>query len=93
MSKAGTKKAKAKQTDLPGMEDRAFPDLNQAALDYAEGRDERMTLTQKEADLKTRVIELMHKYDKKIYVYEDITIELVPEGEKLKVKIHRDEVD
>jgi hypothetical protein len=89
MAKAAATK-RAKQQDLPGMEDRRINELDQAALDYAEGRDERMELTKKEVELKTKLITLMHRYNKKTYKYEDIEIELVPEGEKVKVRIHKE---
>jgi hypothetical protein len=89
MAKAAATK-RAKQKELPGMEDRSIADLNQAALDYAEGRDERMELTKKEVELKTALIAMMHRHGKKTYKYEDIEIELVPEGEKVKVRIHKE---
>ena len=88
MSKAATKKAK--QEDLPGMENRQIPDLDEAAREYAEGRDERMEMTRKEVELKTNLIEMMHKHKKKTYIYDGIEIELVPEGEKVKVKVRKE---
>lgn len=93
MAKAAATK-RAKQKDLPGMGDRRINELDQAALDYAEGRDERMELTKKEVELKTALISMMHRHNKKTYKYEDIEIELVPEGEKVRVRIaKKDEED
>lgn len=84
------KRKKEPPARLPGMGDAAITELNQAALDYAEGRDERMEMTKREVELKTRLIALMHKHSKKTYVYEDIEIEIVPEGEKVKVRIRKE---
>lgn len=90
MVKAKVQASKKKaQPRLPTMEDSAITELNQAALDYAEGRDERMEMTKREVELKTKLIALMHKHGKTTYVYEDIEIELVPEGEKVKVRIRK----
>jgi hypothetical protein len=86
MAKAAATK-RAKQKDLPGMEARRIGELDQAALDYAQGRDERMEMTKQEVELKTVLIALMHRFGKKTYKYEDIEIELVPEGEKVRVRI------
>lgn len=84
---------RAKQKELPGMEDRRIADLDQAALDYAEGRDERMEMTKKEVELKTALIGLMHKHSKKTYTYNGISVELVPEGEKVKVRVAKEKDD
>jgi hypothetical protein len=74
------KPSKKVQPRLPTMEDSAISELNQAALDYAEGRDERMEMTKREVELKTKLIALMHKHGKTTYVYEEIEIELVTRG-------------
>lgn len=90
MAKTKLREKKKAQPRLPSMEDSAITELNQAALDYAEGRDERMEMTKQEVELKTKLIALMHKHGKTVYKYEDIEIELVPEGEKVKVRIKKD---
>jgi hypothetical protein len=87
------KRKKEAPARLPGMADAAITELNQAALDYAEGRDERMEMTKREVELKTRLIGLLHKHGKTKYVYEDIEIELIPEGEKVRVRIHKEKED
>ena len=84
---APKKSKKAKQTDLPGMEERRIPDLHSAAERYAEVRDERMELTKAEVEQKQRLIELMHKHEKQEYRFDDVEIKLVVEKEKVKVKI------
>ena len=84
------KQPKPKQQDLPGMSERKIPDLHAAAESYAEGRDERMAHTKREVELKTRLLELMHKYKKTVYQFDDVKIEVVPEGEKVRVRIKKD---
>jgi len=84
------KASKPKQKDLPGMEERKIPDLHAAAEDYAEIRDERMALTEKEVPAKANLLELMHKHGKETYKYEDVEISVVHEEETVKVKIHRE---
>lgn len=79
--------AKAKQTEIPGMEDRGLEDLNSAARDYAEVRDERMELTERESGLKAQLLGLMNKHNKKSYVFDGIEIHIVPGEETVKVKV------
>jgi hypothetical protein len=77
----------ARQASLPGMEDRKITMLNNAALSYAEIRDERMAWTKKEVDAKKKVSDLMHAHKKTHYKWANILIDLVPEGEKVKVTV------
>ena len=83
--------ARPKQERLPGTGDAKLADLHQAALDYADIRDERQTLTTSEVELKGKLLDLMHKYKKSEYVYEDVAIKIVFEKEKVKVKIKKAE--
>jgi hypothetical protein len=84
------RKPRAKQEDLPGMEDRKIAELEAAALEYAEGRDERMEMTKREVELQDKLLKLMHKHNKEVYRCGDIEIKIVPKGEKAKVKIHKE---
>ena len=79
--------AKAKVVDLPGMEDRAIRPLQDAALEYAAIRDERMALNECEATLKARVRDLMHQHNKTRYAYDGVEIELAPPDGEEKVKV------
>lgn len=54
-------RSRPRQQDLPGTDDRAIQALEEAAADYAELRDERMTLTQRETELKGTLLLLMKK--------------------------------
>lgn len=76
-----------RQKPLPGMEDRAVEALDDAALRYDEVKKARMKLTTKEVDAKKQVADLMHAKKKKHYQHGNIVIDIVPEGEKVKVKV------
>ena len=78
---------KGKQADLPGMENREVKELNEAALEYAEIRDQRQQLTLQEVGLKAKVLNLMHKRKMSDYVFEGIEIHVVLEEETVKVKV------
>jgi hypothetical protein len=87
--------AKLRAAPLPGMEDHAIKPLDDIAAEYAEIRDDRMALTQRERAAKTLARKLMKKYDKTIYRHDGIEITIVP-GEddvKVRVKKHEDKDD
>ena len=95
-AKKSTKKPVAvkkspRQQPLPGMEDRAITELDKAALDYADIRDQRVALTGQETEAKQVLLGLMHAKKKTHYQHGNILIDIVPEGEKLKVKIKKAE--
>ena len=81
------KKKIDRQDDLPGMTDREIKAIEEAALDYAEIRDERQSLTTREVELKTKLIELMHANKKTEYEYKNVSVKLIVEKEKVKVKV------
>jgi tryptophanyl-tRNA synthetase len=77
----------AKQKTLPTMTDRKIEALEDAALAYAEVRDERIELSKSEIDKKSDLMALMHQHKKKSYHRGNIHIDLIVEKEKIKVKI------
>lgn len=79
----------SKQEALPGMADRKLKDLHDAAISYAEKRDERQQLLAEEVELKGKLLDLMHKHKKEEYTYEDVHISIVHEEETVKVKIKK----
>jgi hypothetical protein len=79
-----------KQEDLPGMEDRLIKDLDAAAFEYAETRDQRMELSKTESELKTKLLGLMKKHGKESYIHDGIEITVVHEEETVKVKIKQE---
>lgn len=76
-----------RQKTLPGMQDRKIAALENAALKYADVRDERMGWTKKEVEAKKRVQDLMHDQGRQRYERGNIEIELVPENEHVRVRI------
>jgi len=79
------------QNELPGMEDRQIPELHAAALEYASIRDKRMELTKEEVRLRDKVLELMKKFDKETYLYDEVEVNRIAAKEKVKVKVHGEE--
>lgn len=82
---------RAREQDLPGMEERAIKPLQNAAVEYAEIRDERMALNTRESELKKKVRNLMHEYEKTHYAYDGVEIDLEPpDGEEIvRVRIKK----
>lgn len=56
------KKSKVTNLSLPGMESAALPELETAAVQYAEVRDARMALTKTEVARKTGLLLLMKQH-------------------------------
>src|ERR1035438_3134029 len=69
----------ARQDRLPGMADAKIQALHNAAMDYADIRDQRQALTKQEVDLKEKLICLMHAHKKEVYDYNGVHIELIVE--------------
>jgi hypothetical protein len=79
---------------LPGLPDPGrIEELHAAALEYAAKRDERMDVLKEELDLKGKLLDLMKKHDRTVYITEGLECTLVPTGEKLKVKVHKADED
>jgi len=81
------KKKIPRQEALPGMENTKITAIENAAMDYAEIRDERQELTLREVELKTKLLDLMHKAGKTEYKRNGISVKIVPEGENVKVRV------
>lgn len=79
--------SRPRQQDL--IEDRAIKSLEDAAQDYAHIRDERMTLTESEATLKVNLLALMKEHGKTVYHRGSVTITVVAEREKVKVRVRK----
>ena len=80
----------AKQRRLPGFEDPVIEELVEAAEEYVEIRDQRMALTPQETELKTNLLNLMHKHKRKTYNHNGIQIEIVAEEETVKVRVKKE---
>lgn len=85
----------AKQTQIPGTEDKKDPELSKLADSYVEVRDARMQLTAKEVAAKAALLTAM--VNRKLDVYRDpetAVVVTIENGEpKLKVKAPKDEDD
>lgn len=91
--KAAKKKKGPRQKQLPGMENRAIADLDNAAATYAEARDARIAASTDEVATKKHLLSVMHANKKTRYVHGDVYVEIIPEGERLKVKILKEGED
>jgi hypothetical protein len=75
------------------MEDHAIRPLEEVAEEYAEIRDQRMDLTEKEHALKTHALKLMKRYDKTIYRHNGVEITVVPGEDDVKVRVKKGDDD
>jgi len=84
-------RARPRQQDL--INGRAIRDLEVAAADYVEIRDQRIALNQSEAALKTKLLGLMKKHGKTSYDRGGVSIDVVTEQETVKVRVKRTDDD
>ena len=82
---------KPRQARLPGVDDPVIEELQRAAEDYADVRDERMELTKREVQKQEMLLQIMKKYGKSTYVHEGVECKLIHEKEKVRVKIRKGE--
>jgi hypothetical protein len=77
--------AKPKQVDLPGMEDRDIPEIEEAAERYRDVRDERIALSKDESTAKQSLIAVMKAHKRSVYSRNGMSITL-EEIDNVKVK-------
>jgi hypothetical protein len=75
------------------MENRKLKDIHDAALEYAEARDARITATTPEVETKQRLLDLMKKHKLEHYKFDNVTIDLVHEKEGVKVRVTAAEIE
>jgi hypothetical protein len=85
------KKRIPRQTPLPGIGDEKIAAIENAALDYAEIRDQRQALTSQEVELKGKLLDLMHAKKLTEYKRNGISVKLVAEQETVKVRVKSEE--
>lgn len=83
------KEEKPRAQTLGGMEDNAIPEIETAAHEYVEARDERMELTTAEVAAKGKLLRAMKKHKKERYERDEIIVEVVIEEETVKVRKRR----
>lgn len=76
---------------LPGLEDAQIEELETIATEYKKQQKKRMSYLSKEVEQKGLLLEAMKRHKKKHYKFEDLEIEIVPTGEKLRVKIKKED--
>ena len=76
----------AKQARLPGMEDNAIEEIETTARQYKAKQSKRMAILKEEVDLKGLLLNLLHRHNKKTYYHDGLSVEIVPTGEKVKVR-------
>lgn len=90
--RASKKKApgkRARTPRLPGTEDAAIVEIEKAAEDYEDTRDERMRLTGLEVEKKEKLLEVMDKHEKTEYIFNDHKVEVVEEPGTRTVKVKK----
>jgi hypothetical protein len=85
------KRGRPRQARLPGTEDPAIESLEALAESYAEARDERMRIGEREVELKTELLDEMRKNDKTKYFHAGVLIEVINSKDKVRVRIKKDE--
>lgn len=80
-----------RQKRLPTMEDPKIEELEAAAEEYVDIRDQRMALTPEEHRLQTELLGLMHKHNRVSYVHAGCEIKVIVTDEKVRVKIAKRE--
>src|ERR1700676_2008231 len=85
------KPKRGRQARLPGTEDAAIESLEALAEEYAEARDERMAIGERESDLKQKLLTEMEANQKTRYFHAGCLIEVVATDKKVKVRISKDE--
>jgi len=85
---AGKDKPKRpKQQDL--IENREIKRLTDLAHEYAEIRDQRQAALREEIKLKEKLLAELKKQELTTYIYQDVEVDIVPEGETVRVKIRK----
>jgi hypothetical protein len=93
-AKKEVKRKIPRQTSIPGIGDEKIAAIENAALDYAEIRDQRQELTKQEVDLKKKLLDLMHAKKLTEYKRNGISVKVVLEQENVKVRVKsEDELD
>lgn len=81
--------SRAEQTQIPGIERKTIPEVEQAAKIYRDARDARMAKTKDEVAKRDALVAVMQENKVKLYKFdgpdgEELTVEL---DEKWKVKV------
>lgn len=85
-------KAKARQEELPGMEARDVPEIEQAAENYRKIRDERCELSKRESEAKAALIQVLKNLGRSFYQYNGLRVQLeITDNVKVRAEDSGDE--
>lgn len=88
------KKPRATQKNLKGEGfPKPVPEIDKAANAYVKVRDERVALSADEVKRKASLLDAMKKNGLTVYRYDSRIVEIVPEGETVKVKASKSDDD
>ena len=76
----------AKQKQLPGLEDAVVEEIETAAEEYADRRDDRMRKLEGEIEARDALLEILRKHKRKAYSSKEFQVEIVEGKDKVKVK-------
>lgn len=79
------------QALLLEVEHPAYNELSKLVRDLKKVRSRRMSLTKEECELADSLIALMKEHKLKHFVSTGLDVEIVPEGEKVKIRKHKPE--
>jgi hypothetical protein len=84
-----------KQLPIPGTEKETIEELDAAAEAYADARDERMQLTERESEAKEALVSVMKKHGLEVYRDENavppLIVTLIPGEDRVKVSRAKEE--
>lgn len=83
-------KGRLKQQLIPGTEPEVHKDINDAADDYRDVRDQRMQLMKPEALKKATLLAAMQKHKLRRYSYGRVLVEIVPGDETVRVRTKKE---
>lgn len=83
------KEPRKRQKHLPTMEPPSIPEIDKAAEEYVEARDERMAMTEREVDTHDTLLSLMRENGLTSYEFDDHTVTLETKA-KCRVKRKKD---
>lgn len=79
---------RAKQGHLPTMEPPSIPEIEAAAAEYVEARDERQALTKREIEKKTILMHLMKEHGLSVYDFDNLRV-IIDARENVKVNVRK----
>lgn len=85
----GRKRTAKGQTFIPGTEPPRIKEIDDKANEYRKLRDKRMKLGMEEGELKTELLDLMHKHELKSYSVLDSNIDVMLEPGEETVKVRK----